>query len=170
MKTVTCNGCAFDGACEDQKEKRAELRGLGLTSVKFICRSRANVFTPGQAVIFTTFISEEDEGYRGGAIEVSYAGYAIQQMGTKLFGYINPGAEEVSGEDIPFEARSGGFVKIPIKRVKADNSRPTVDLALCRQCGAYANFGQCFKDPTWPPPPGSCEAENAKSIVQEAAK
>jgi len=167
MKTVTCNGCAFDGACGLQKDRRTALRGMGITAVKFICRDRVDVFHPGQAVIFTTFVSNEEEG---GVHEVRYAGYAIQQMGTKLFGYIKPGAEEVSGDDIPFEAKSGGFVKIPIKRVKADDSRPTVDLALCRQCGAYANFGQCFKDPTWPPPPGSCEVENAKAGIQEAAE
>jgi len=27
MKTLTCNGCAYDGACERQKDKRASLRG-----------------------------------------------------------------------------------------------------------------------------------------------
>lgn len=167
MKTVTCNGCAFDSACDIQKDRRAALRGMGITAVKFICRSRADVFHPGQAVIFITFVSDEEGG---GAHEVRYAGYAIRQMGTKLFGYIKPGAEEVSGDDMPFEARSGGFVKIPINRVKADNRRPTVDLTLCRQCGAYAIFGQCFKDPTFPPPPGSCEADNAKSKAQEAAE
>lgn len=167
MKTVTCNGCAYDGACDLQKEKRAALRGMQITSVKFICRSRANVFHPGQPVIFTTFIADEDDGHRGGVCEVCYAGYAIQQMGTKLFGYIKPGADDISGEGIPFEARMGGFVKIPIRRVKPDESREAIDLALCRQCGAYANFGQCFKDHTFPPPPGSCAAEKTNLGIQE---
>lgn len=170
MKTVTCNGCAFDGACGVQKDRRKALRGMGITAVKFICRDRADVFQPGQAVIFSTFISDEDEGYRGGVVEVSYAGYAIKQMGTKLFGYIKPDAEDVAGEGIPFEARSSGFVKMPIKRVKADNSRPSVDLSLCQHCGGYVNFGQCLKDPAWPPPTRSCAAENVKSSIQEAAE
>lgn len=167
MKTVTCNGCAFDGACGVQKDRRKALRGMGITAVKFICRDRADVFYPGQAVIFTTFISDDE--YLGGVAQVSYAGYAIKQMGIKLFGYIKPGSEDLSGEGIPFEARSGGFVKMPIKRVKADNSRPAVYLSLCRQCGGYVNFGQCLKDPTCPLP-GSCAAENAKSSIQEAAE
>lgn len=66
MKTLTCNGCAYDGACERQQDKRAALRGLGITTVKFICKERRDAFAPGQPVIFTTHVVDEGDEYRRG--------------------------------------------------------------------------------------------------------
>lgn len=157
MKTLTCNGCAYDRACERQNEKRAALKGLGITTVKFICRDRADVFQPGAPVIFTTFVANEwDEGR--GCIEVSYPGYCIQQYGLKVFGYITPGINDVGGEDIPFEPQKNGFVKMPLSRVKPDDTRVSADLSYCGWCGAYAGLGQCFKDPHYTPA-DACAAE-----------
>jgi hypothetical protein len=159
MKTLTCNGCAFDGACERQKDKRAALRGLGITTVKFICKDRRDAFSPGQPVIFTTYVVDDDGEYRSGAIEVSYQGHCIKQFGLKVFGFIKPGTEDAGGEGIPFEAQKAGFVKMPMRRVKADDTRLYADLSYCDQCGAYAGLGQCFKDPHYTPR-GKCAAEN----------
>jgi hypothetical protein len=163
VKTLTCNGCAYDGACDRQKEKRAALRGLGISSVKFICRDRASVFSPGQPVIFTTFVSNEWDGDHE-TIEVSYPGYCIEQRGTKVFGFITPGVNDASGEGIPFDPKNHGFVKISMRRVKPDETRNAVDLSACSWCGAYPSLGQCFKDPHHTPA-GACAKE--RSAIQE---
>lgn len=162
MHTPTCNGCATDGACDIQKEKRAALRGLGITSAKFVCRDRADVFLPGEPVIFTTYVAD-DYDERGGSVQVSYRGYCIKQTGTKIFGFIKPGEEDVGGEGIPFEPRSNGFVKMTMKRVRKDSSRSIADLSFCGQCGAYAGLGQCFKE-TYTPV-GSCAAEMSRTAL-----
>lgn len=166
MKTMTCNGCTYDGACERQADKRAALRGFGITTVKFICKDRRDVFSPGQPVVFTTYITDDDGEYHSPVMEVSYRGHCIKQIGTKVIGFIKPGAEEVCGEEIPFEAKNGGFVKMPMRRVKPDDTRPYADLSYCDQCGAYAGLGQCFKDPHYTPA-GRCAAEN---ITREASR
>ncbi|WP_428029766.1 hypothetical protein [Ancylobacter sp.] len=159
MKTLTCNGCAYDGACERQKDKRAALRGLGITTVKFICKERRDAFAPGQPVIFTTYVVDEDEAYRGGSMAVRYAGYAVQQKGAKLVGFIKPEEPDLDEEGFPFDTKGRGFVKMPIKRVAADPSREPIALSMCSWCGDYPALGLCGKDPSWTPD-SKCDAEN----------
>lgn len=159
MKTLTCNGCAHDGACERQKDKRAALRGLGITTVKFICKERRDLFAPGQPVVFTTYVVDEDDEYRRGAMAVRYAGYAVQQKGAKVVGFIKPNAPDLDEAGYPFDTTGRGFVKMPIKRVAADSSREPIALSMCSWCGNYPELGLCGKDPSWTPD-GKCAAEN----------
>ena len=169
MKTVTCNGCVGDGACEIQKAKRAALRGLGITTVKFICKERRDLFAPGQPVIFTTYVVDEDDEYRRGSMAVRYAGYAIQQNGAKLVGFIKPGAPDADEAGYPFDTKGRGFVKMPIKRVAADPSRQPIALSMCSWCGDYPELGLCGKDPSWTPD-GKCAAETLAFADSEGGR
>lgn len=162
MRLLTCTGCVMNGACAHAPDLRAKLKGLGIRTVKFACKHRRDLFLPGHAVLFTTFITEEWDGDYGGGSErtqVSYPGHVIKQMGSKVFGFIKPGVDDASGEGIPFEPKANGFVKMPISRVKLDERREPADVTECRWCSRFIALGHsCEKDQHYTPP-GKCLAD-----------
>jgi len=154
MKLLTCTGCAIDRACTVQTDMRDKLKGLGIRSLKFACKHRVDLFQPGQPVLFTTFTTSDCESdYDGlaGRLTVVYPGHVIKQMGGKVFGFIKPETPDTS-EGYPFEAKAGGYVKIPLSRVKTDNSRPVANAAACDWCNRHIGLGAiCEKDPHYTP-------------------
>jgi hypothetical protein len=152
MRLMTCTGCKLAGNCGHAAFLRKALRGYGIRSMKFACALREEIFRPGQAALFTTFVSDEDDEYRRSVTEVTYPGYVLKQMGSKVLGYIKPGAGEVSGEEIPFEPKANGFVKMPLSRVKPDDQRDDADVTACRWCARHIGLGEaCERDPHYTP-------------------
>ncbi|MCV9940880.1 hypothetical protein OIU35_31405 [Boseaceae bacterium BT-24-1] len=167
MRFLTCTGCKFNGDCDLAAVKRADLKGHGIRTIKFACKRRADIFQPGQAALFTTFVSDEDEAHRGGVMEVTYPGHVIKQMGSKVFGFIKPGAEDTDGYGIPFEAKVRGYVKMPLTRVKTDGSRDAANVDSCKWCGQHVGLGDvCGKDPYYTPP-SQCLAADLTSDRRE---
>lgn len=149
MRLLTCTGCKFSGDCEHARYLRGALKGHGLRSVKFACARRENLFQPGQAAILTTYISTGDD--MDNYMPVSYPGVVIEQIGGKVLGFIRPG-EIDSTRCYPFEPRGNGYVKMPLARVRADESRAAVDLKKCRWCASFfALDGRCDRDPSYTP-------------------
>lgn len=162
MKLNTCTGCKFSPAeCDHALHLREHLKGTGIRSVKFACAKRVEVFSGGQAAIFTTYIADADDEYSNYRITVSYPGYVIKQVGSKVLGFIKPMTPDTSGE-YPFDARGNGYVKMPLSRVHADAERPSVSLHLCTWCASYFEIdGRCERDPNYTRPE-SCRAAMAK--------
>lgn len=149
MKLLTCTGCAKAGKCQRATDMRGKLKGLHITTLKFVCPDRAPIFLPGQAVIFTTFTCDEDDGYRGGVEQVWYRGHVIKQDGGKVFGFIPPGSLDLTN-DVPFEAQYGGYVKMPLARVRRDSESADADVRECRYCAKHPGLGAaCGRDPAY---------------------
>ena len=160
MYMATCVGCKLRDDCEHRDFMRKFLRGTGITSVKFVCKMRETIFKPGQPVIFKTFVSDDDGDRHYGSRAVEYPGYCIEQIGTKVFGFIKPGEPDIGGfED--FVPASNGFVKIPISRVRVDESRASITIHQCEWCGAFSSIGApCWKNNYTPS--GQCLADAGK--------
>jgi hypothetical protein len=161
MYMATCAGCKFRDDCDHRAFMRQKLRGAGITSVKFICKIRETIFKPGQPVIFRTFVSADDD--LGNALSVEYRGYCIEQVGTKVIGFIQPGEHDIN-DYAAFEPKSGGFVKMPLMRVRTDDSRPAVVIERCRFCDGIPTLGTpCGKDPAYTPS-GVCLADRLAAL------
>jgi hypothetical protein len=133
MTYRTCTGCVFGEAfCNVRENVKAQVKGLGVTSLKWTCKWKRLAFRPGDAVLVETlaFDPEGDEEF----YVRTYPGIAIQNKGSKLICFIEPGASEHGDENLyPFEPKGSGegFVKVPLKRVsKRDGVRETV----CHYC------------------------------------
>lgn len=149
MRLLTCTGCKFSGDCDHARHLRSALKGHGLRSVKFACAKRENVLAAGQTAIFTTYISRCDD--MDNYMAVSYPGIVIEQRGNKVLGFIRPGEMDTS-RCYPFEPRGNGYVKMPLARVRADDSRPPVEMKKCRWCASFfALDGRCDRDPSYTP-------------------
>jgi hypothetical protein len=160
MKLLTCTGCKLDRACARADQMRAALKGNGVLSVKFACKDRQPVFAPGDAALFTTFVTDCDpnEMFGGRVVEVTYPGVVIEQVGSKVIGFIKAGIEDNNGEGLPFEPRGNGYVKMPLRRVRRDETRPPTEIKTCQWCAShYAISGVCNFDPDYTPK-GQCFA------------
>ena len=164
MKLLTCTGCKFSGECARARNMKDVLRGLGIFSLKFRCPQREDVFSPGQAAIFTTYISDSNDTGESTARNVHYQGRVIQQYGGKVVGFIAPSTPDESG-DYPFEARCSGYVKMPLARVKPDDTRPAISLSCCRFCGSHFDLtGVCRGEPDYLPLVSMCLAKAHEGI------
>jgi hypothetical protein len=163
MKLMTCTGCKLGGKCEHADFLRRDLKGYGIRSMKFACARREDIYQPGQPVFFTIFVPYDDDERKSTAAK--FPGHVIKQNGGKVFGFIAPGTPDIYG-GFPFEARAGGYVKIPLARVTADEARPKGNVSVCRWCGNHPAVGaQCGKDPNYTPP-GMCIADQ---LAKDAA-
>ena len=152
MRLLTCNGCKFSGDCDHARHLRTSLKLFGIRSLKFACAKRENVFAPGQPVIFQTWTTEDDGDDDRRRVEVTYPGYVIEQMGGKVFGFIEPGTADAGGEEYPFEPKAGGYVKMPLSRVRADSKREPGDARRCGWCSSHPGVGAgCGYDPAYTP-------------------
>lgn len=133
MTYRTCVGCVHGtGACQIRDEVKAKVSGLGVTSLKWTCKWKRLAFRPGDAVLVDT-LAYEPEGDEEYYVR-TYPGIVIQNKGSKLICFIEPGVSEAGGENLyPFEPKGGGngFVKVPLKRVaKCEGVRESV----CHYC------------------------------------
>lgn len=145
---TTCTGCRLKGECAHAEGLKAKIKGLGIRSMKFGCKLREDIFAPGQPVIFDTFANDDSEE---GWCKVRYKGRVIKQMGGKVFGYIKPGSGDLTVE-WPFKAKANGYVKMPLARVRADDTRDVADARCCDWCQSYPGLGaECLKDPEHTP-------------------
>lgn len=130
-----CVGCAHDKAtCNAFLTFKENLKGLGITSVKWRCAERRDRFHIGQPVwaLTTCFYGGDyqDDWHRD-----EWPGHIIRLTGSTALVYIEPGADakDHGHGDLPFEPKSGGrgFCKIPLSRLK---TRIGDDETICKQC------------------------------------
>lgn len=166
MKLNTCTGCRFARNCDHASFLRKSLKGYGIRSIKFACAKRDDVFSPGQPVFFQTWITDGD-GEFGQRVKVVFQGYAIEQRGGRVFGFIKPNTLDTD-ELYEFEAKSNGYVNIPLARVKYDKSRPNGDVRLCRWCGSHPGIGaRCGIDLNYTPR-GECLSQKINDALSDA--
>lgn len=109
----TCFGCVkAKEPCDHREILRQKLSGLGLTSIKFVCRERKAPYEPGDPAWVELYVSDpdEDQGY-----SASFPATIIRLDGTKAVARVDAGAKSDCG-CYDFEPKNeNGFVKRPLK-------------------------------------------------------
>ena len=129
----TCYGCAADPkTCQARKAVSDQIKGLGVTSIKWRCPDRKDRFHVGQAVWATTHSGVIQSEYDGGGYIGDFPAIIIRHQGARAVVMIEPGALDRT-ERAPFTPLNAGngFCKIPLTRLK-ERDAPTV--AVCPTC------------------------------------
>lgn len=139
---ATCVGCVGEKACFIRDVFRLRIQGLGLTSVKWRCKSRIDRFQRGapvwvvtQADLSNPTYDEDGREYgRGeGPERNTFPGIFIKTMGAKGLVFIHPGAQSMY-EHVAFVG--GPICKIPLSRMSARDG----DLEeVCEYCDRPAS-------------------------------
>jgi len=139
---LTCRGCRYDRLpCARRDSLTTNIRGFGITSVKFSCKERVNLYEPGDLVWAT--VAGETEFYGPDDPETVYRPFpavVIQMLTTKAVVYIHPGSiasDDATGAH-PFEPRGKGFCRVTLRHL-ARRSGPRE--TLCHDCGLPSSFG-----------------------------
>jgi hypothetical protein len=136
----TCVGCELHRQpCDEREKVRAQIKGLGVTSIKWRCKNRVPIFNIGDPVWVHTVGSDDAMADDGEAYFDDYPGVAIRAAGTKMLVFIEQGAPGRDyGDEIPFNPRGTGFCKIPLSRLKVrDGEREDI----CPDCEWPAHKG-----------------------------
>lgn len=87
MNIPTCHRCPErnrdDVRCQILEGKLRSVRGLGLTSIKFLCPTRAALFSPGQVVMFAIDVGDS----WGNTKSVPVKGIVMRTKGRKVLVY-----------------------------------------------------------------------------------
>lgn len=131
MTYRTCFGCVHgSGSCQERDRVKAQVAGLGVTSLKWKCKWKRLAFNPGDAVFVETigYEPEHDEDVYIGR----YPAVMIESKGSKLICFIEPGVVD-DGGDRPFEPKNhgNGHVKVPLSRV---SHRESIREHVCDFC------------------------------------
>lgn len=127
MTYRTCVGCIRQHEkCAAREVVRAQLKGLGVTSIKWKCQQRAPRFKIGDPVWMTTTVGYDQMG----ANVATFPGHIVRDCGSRMLVYVEPGAKS-DCEDYEFEPRNRGFCKIPLARIE-EREGPSV--TICDTC------------------------------------
>jgi hypothetical protein len=116
----TCIGCVNERRpCHIRERIKARVAGHGITSVKFKCATRSDLYAKGDQVWAKTVDSYGPEG----SIDW-FPGVIVKMIGSRAVVFIAPDA---TGEDgFTFDPHSKGFCKIPAGRVKPRNTHEEI--------------------------------------------
>lgn len=130
----SCTGCIAQGQrCATRDALRKQIKGLGITSIKWRCDDRKPKYQVGDPVWVDTIADLSDADYRE-----EFPGVVVDADGARPLVFIDPGSKSI--DDTPFVpgGNGSGFCKIPLSRIKArDGDRQ----AICRSCSWPASKG-----------------------------
>lgn len=139
---ATCVGCQAEKACFVRDDFKLRVKGLGLTSVKWRCKSRVDRFQRGAPVwVITqtdlnnpTFDEDSREyGRATGPERNTFPGIFIKAMGSKGLVFIHPGAPSMYEHEVFV---GGPICKIPLSRMSARDAEPE---EVCMHCDRPAS-------------------------------
>lgn len=151
MKYRTCYGCKFEGLpCAERAKMQAKVKGLGITSLKWVCDWKRPQFVPGEAVTAQIVIEPgfvDDYGHVARQETDTFPATVIQCVGvSKILVYIQPG--EIGPNGYTFEPNNNGFCKVPRTYVRHREGPPE---HVCPKCSnpvrllGHANY--CYDHP-----------------------
>ncbi|TAI67632.1 hypothetical protein [Bradyrhizobium sp. Leo170] len=128
----TCTGCVVQGQpCDARDGLRKKLKGLGVTSVKWKCADRIARFQVGDLVWVDTVADPNDYGDDGEPYRDEFPGVIVDAAGAKPLVFIDPGVKGKSEEAAFVAAKSNGFCRIPLSRLK---EREGEKEKICQSC------------------------------------
>lgn len=137
----TCTGCTLQGQpCAARDLVKAQVRGLHVTSIRWKCEERKPRFAPGDAVWVKTSAGGDQVSRYGDheMIIAEFPGHVIEQVGSKLRVFVQPGAKSSEEEDVEFITTGRGFCKIPFGRIR---ERTGEWQPMCATCEMPAHLG-----------------------------
>lgn len=150
-----CYGCLTDGpSCPVRAEIRSKMKGLGVTSINFKCKSRIPAFSQGERVVVVWPFQDEETAYHGGGTtDVEFAATIIKE---RKFGRyvlrVDPG-ESITGEYASDNLNGKGFASASLHRLT-----PLLEPAkkVCTACSAVQGVtdeaDECWKSGDYCPP------------------
>jgi hypothetical protein len=139
----TCRGCADEKRdCPVRTRVRDQLRGIGVTSIKWRCKDRIDIYPVGAPVWATTvpdthnteFDTEFDEDHQN-CFKADFPGIVVGMKGSKALVYI--ANETLSADKHAFIG--GPFCKIPLSRIKMrEGVEPE---SVCKHCQRPSSAG-----------------------------
>lgn len=128
MNYGTCKGCLFEGAdCAERKRIGAEIKGLGITSIKWKCAWRRSAYTVGQPIVVSIL---ERSDYPGENYQCQFGAYVVGMKGRRVLAYI-PVANQFVEEPGDFEFNHRGFVGLSVDRIYR---RDGITEPVCSRC------------------------------------
>lgn len=128
MNYGTCKGCILEKEdCADRRLIRSQVIGLGITSIKWKCKSRKSAFNEGQPVTVTLI---ERGGHEEGDSLHDFDAYVLGMRGRRVHAYI-PKANQHIEQPGDFEFRNNGFVTLSMDHVR---SREGEIEPICSEC------------------------------------
>jgi hypothetical protein len=116
----TCIGCVSERQpCSIRKRVKASVAGLGITSVKFKCATRSDLYAKGDQVWAKTVDSYDPDGSTDW-----FPGVVVKMIGSRVVVFIAPDASGEEGSS--FDPHSEGFCKIPASRVRPRNTQEEI--------------------------------------------
>lgn len=136
----TCTGCkAHPGPCEIREALRRQLKGLGVTSIKWRCKSRESRFKPGDQVWVLTAADRNDADEHGNPYRDHFPGVIIEERGSKALLHVKDGSPGRDDDTLKFVAGDGrGFCKIPLSRLEP---RDAPKERVCFYCSQPESLG-----------------------------
>lgn len=134
MTMYPCRDCRLSDGCQIRAEKKRQVRGIGLTSIKFICKKRTDSLQPGMKV--RAHLPYVTVGFTQGYREPSEPITEARILNAVVMGwsrgkvriYVKPGQPEgelVKGDDtLDVICVRAGFLEATAERVR-----------VCIHCG-----------------------------------
>jgi hypothetical protein len=168
MHFYTCSGCVIEkGECDHRDSLKAAVAGLGIRSLRHVCKARTPLYKPGDAVFVRTAADLGASGDEGEFFIGWYPGVVLGEARTKLLVFVKQGTLDET-EDCPFTPRGNGVVKAPRFRVKPRPGVPPTDVTPCEWCGSVTTVGQaCLIDPFFTPK-DKCQALQRAATLEAA--
>lgn len=130
MNYGTCKGCLSEKlACPIRFELGAKIKGLGITSIKWKCKSYEPAFQVGQPVIVP--VLERDEV----SLESEYHhfdAYVVRMNGRRVVAYVPEANREVDGNK--FEFKANGYLNLSVDDVMPRKGEIE---PRCEECGNF---------------------------------
>lgn len=131
----SCTGCILEKKpCQARDAVRKHLKGFGVTSLKWKCKSRVARISIGDPVWVLTVAGNGEPEDRDGPSRDFFPGIAVRDHGTKMLVVIQrdaPGRDDPEITFSPTKGSGNGFCKIPLSRIeKRDGER----VKVCEGC------------------------------------
>ena len=143
---ISCRGCLVDRhKCENRKAIREAVKGLGLTSIRFACKSRISRFRAGQRVLV---MWKFDGGlFDGGLEEVQFKATVLKEPKPGRFhilvdeGRCHSCYDEPDDYIAPDCLIGNGYATATYSRLTALDEP---DAVICGACGGPKGSSDCF--------------------------
>ena len=141
----TCYNCKLATLpCERRDDVKAQIKGMGITSIKFKCDQREPLFAVGQRVSVTWPVS-----YGGGGEDYecgleTWPATVVSERAPRFLICVDD-VESDCGTPMADYMKAGPFAKVPASRLEPLDEPPGEVCTMCHNIGP--DFAGCYSSP-----------------------